>query len=129
MVVTMQYRDLSAPPHRAHVASLRSQFMETEAFHTLLTEGLYETGSDSGDGYTQPGEGNTASLLAQSPHIAGCQAGGETVRRAKRKIRRFVDYTRGLGFTIIGFIDKSMSSKETYLKWVSRRIAELNSGF
>ena len=53
MVVTMQYRDLTAPPHRAHVASLRSQFMETEAFHTLVTEGLYENGSDSGDGYSQ----------------------------------------------------------------------------
>ena len=49
MVITMQYRDLPGPPHRAHVASLRSQFMETEAFHTLLTEGLYENGSDSGD--------------------------------------------------------------------------------
>ena len=51
----MQFSDLAPPPHLAHVASLRSQFMETEAFHTLLTEGLYENGSDSGDGYTLPG--------------------------------------------------------------------------
>ena len=69
VITTMQYRDLSGPPHRAHVASLRSQFMETEAFHALLTEGLYETGSDSGDGCS---------------HLAVSQA-GETARRVKRK--------------------------------------------
>ena len=57
VIITMQFRspdptsDLGHPPHLSHVASLRSQFMETEAFHTLVTEGLYDNGSDSGDGY------------------------------------------------------------------------------
>ena len=50
------------------------------------------------------------------------------IRRARRKIKKFVEYIRRLGFTIIGFIDKSISSKEAYVKWVSRRISELNSG-
>ena len=50
------------------------------------------------------------------------------IRRARRKIQDFMEYTRHLGFTIIGFIDRSISSKETYKKWVSRRISELNSG-
>ena len=63
VIITMQFRspdlasdmasDLVPPPPLSHVASLRSQFMETEAFHTLVTEGLYENGSDSGDGYSQ----------------------------------------------------------------------------
>ena len=58
MVITMQFSELGPAPHLAHVASLRSQFMETEAFHTLLTEGLYENGSDSGDGYNQGAGGS-----------------------------------------------------------------------
>ena len=77
MVVTMQYRDLTVPHQGSHVASLRSQFMETEAFHLLLTEGLYE-GSDSGDGFSQPGD------LGQPRQLAVSQA-AETARRVKRK--------------------------------------------
>ena len=79
MVVTMQYRDLTVPPHPAHVASLRSQFMETEAFHLLLTEGLYETGSDSGDGFVQSGD------LSQPRHVTASQGGETAARRVKRK--------------------------------------------
>ena len=79
MVVTMQYRDLTVPSHPAHVASLRSQFMETEAFHLLLTEGLYETGSDSGDGFTQSGD------LSQPRQVTASQGGETAARRVKRK--------------------------------------------
>ena len=61
MVIITMTSDLT-PPHLSHVASLRSQFMETEAFHTLLTEGLYENGSDSGDGYNQ-GSGGSFFML------------------------------------------------------------------
>ena len=50
MVIITMTSDLT-PPHLSHVASLRSQFMETEAFHALVTEGLYDNGSDSGDGF------------------------------------------------------------------------------
>ena len=50
MVIITMTSDLN-PPHLSHVASLRSQFMETEAFHALVTEGLYDNGSDSGDGF------------------------------------------------------------------------------
>ena len=78
MVVTMQYRDLTVPHQGSHVASLRSQFMETEAFHLLLTEGLYETGSDSGDGFSQPGDLGQPRQLAVSQTL-------ETARRVKRK--------------------------------------------
>ena len=105
MVVTMHYRDLTAPPHRAHVASLRSQFMETEAFHTLVTEGLYENGSDSGDGYSQ--------AVSQPRHQSG-QGGhgghggqGDNRRVKRRSLQHQADF---LPSTLRGGRKKSCSA-------------------
>ena len=47
---------------------------------------------------------------------------------AREKIQAFVNASRASGYKIIGFIDKSISSEETEQKWISRRIAELESG-
>ena len=47
---------------------------------------------------------------------------------ARNKIESFVHASRAMGFKIIGFIDKSISTKETLDKWYSRRNEELVSG-
>ena len=50
------------------------------------------------------------------------------LQRARRKIKAFVKASRKSGYRIIGFIDKSISTKETAMKWKLRRKMELKSG-
>ena len=50
------------------------------------------------------------------------------LQRVRNGIENFVELSRAEGYTVLGFIDKSISSQETEQKWISRRIAELESG-
>ena len=44
--------------HTNHVSSLKSQFMETEAWHSFVSESLYD--DDSGDSGSEMGTGFSA---------------------------------------------------------------------
>ena len=44
--------------HTNHVSSLKSQFMETEAWHSFVSESLYD--DDSGDSGSEIGTGFSA---------------------------------------------------------------------
>ena len=50
------------------------------------------------------------------------------VEIAKKKVKNFIHASSNSGYKIICFIDKSMSTKETYDKWISRRKRELQVG-
>ena len=46
------------PPHTSHLTNLKSQFMETEAWHSFVSESLYD--DDSGDSGSEMGTGFSA---------------------------------------------------------------------
>ena len=50
------------------------------------------------------------------------------VEIAKKKVKNFIHASSNSGYKIICFIDESMSTKETYDKWISRRTKELEVG-
>lgn len=50
------------------------------------------------------------------------------IKRVRKRVNNFVKFSRREGYKVIVFIDKSISSRETERKWISRRIAELDSG-
>lgn len=52
----------------------------------------------------------------------------EDLESATKKIKDFINAATRSGYTIVGFIDKSISTEETMDKWRMRRSEELRSG-
>ena len=53
---------------------------------------------------------------------------GASIEKASKKVKNFIQASSSSGFKILCFIDKSISTKETYEKWTSRRTQELQKG-
>eukprot|EP00092_Neocalanus_flemingeri_P062627 GFUD01075580.1.p1 GENE.GFUD01075580.1~~GFUD01075580.1.p1 ORF type:complete len:368 (+),score=78.46 GFUD01075580.1:58-1161(+) len=52
----------------------------------------------------------------------------EDLEEAKKKVKDFIDASERSGYKIIGFIDKAISTEETFGKWKMRRMNELICG-
>ena len=60
--------------------------------------------------------------------LKGSEKPEAAIKRMSEQIKNFVKLSRREGYKVIGFIDKSISTKETEQKWISRREKELKSG-
>ena len=50
------------------------------------------------------------------------------IEEASKKVKNFIQASSNSGYKIICFIDKAISTKETFEKWISRRTRELKKG-
>ena len=72
-------------------------------------------------------------LMNYADHFFGMRKKGDVdfetdIEEASKKVKNFIQASSNSGYKIICFIDKAISTKETFEKWISRRTQEMEKG-